>query len=163
MSSLEYAQRWCDALSNDTEAYADLYAPDQEFVIEKTMMDDHMNDTITFREDIVATFSDLANGDEGNGLGVHTFTPTKWTGDERYGLIEWDYKVEGLTSFRGIPNPEGKTLETNGSTFLQFGPDGKIVLESTCMNDNPIFVALGLPIMTPHYWDENFDPASLAG
>lgn len=159
--NLEYAQRWADLLTSDTEAYADLYAEDQLFTIEKTMMDDHMEDTISFRSDIVETFRDLANDDASNGLGVHRFTVTKYTGDERYGLIEWDYAVEGISAFRGIPNPDGRTLTGNGSTFLQFDRDGKIVLESTCMNDCPIFEQLGVPIMRPHYWDANFDPAAL--
>ena len=64
---------------------------------------------------------------------------------------------------KSLPRDPGRRqrLETKGSTFLQFNADGKIVLESTHFNDNPVFQALGLPILTPHYWDADFDPATL--
>ena len=51
----------------------------------------------------------------------------------------------------------GQTLTTIGSTFHQFDPDGHIKLESTYWEDNTVFVALGLPILRPHYWREDFD------
>ncbi|MFA7587793.1 MAG: hypothetical protein WCY11_16625, partial [Novosphingobium sp.] len=62
---------------------------------------------------------------------------------------------------RGIATG-GKTISTLGSTFLEFDNSGKIVLESTYWEDNRAFAALGLPIVRPHYWEEGFDPASLA-
>lgn len=158
--NMEYAQRWAQSRGNDIAAFADLYAADLDFCLEHTMVDDHMKDTIFTREQIVERLGGFANGDPSNGLGVHTFTVTKWTGDERWGLIEWDYAVEGLSAFRGHPT-DGQKLESNGSTFLRFDADGKIVLDSTVMNDNPIFQALGLPIMTVHYWDKDFDPAAM--
>jgi steroid delta-isomerase-like uncharacterized protein len=158
--NLEYAKKWADALSNDTAAYADLYAADGDFCIERHMMDDHMEDTISDRAMLEERLSGLANSDPDNGIGIHTFTATEYIGDRRYGLIHWDYSCEGASTYRGIP-ADRKRLETKGSTFLQFDSDGKIVLESTCTNDNPIFQALGIPVLTPHYWDADFDPASL--
>ena len=158
--NLEYAKRWAEALGNDTNAYADLYAPDGDFCIEQHMMDDHMNDTISDRPTIHERLGGLANNDPNNGLGSHTFTATEYIGDQRYGMIHWDYVVEGASQYRGLP-AGGKRLATKGSTFLEFNSDGKIVLESTNFNDNPIFQELGIPVMTPHYWDADFDPASL--
>ena len=158
--NLDYAKQWAEAIGNDTNAYAELYAPDGEFAIEQHMVDDHMDDTITDRATILERVGGLANDDPDNGLGRHTFTVTEYIGDERYGLIHWDYAVEGASHYRGIP-ADGRRLETRGSTFLRFNPEGKIVLESTHFNDNPVFQALGLPVVTPHYWDADFDPASL--
>jgi steroid delta-isomerase-like uncharacterized protein len=152
---LPYAQRWCEALGRDTAALGELYA--DYFTLEFGMVDDHLNDTITDRQMLSEKLGGLASGDNGR----YTFTATEWLGDERYGLIHWNVRIEHADSFRGIP-AEGKTLESSGSTFLQFRPDGKILLESTYWNDNPIFQQLGLPVQTPHYWDENFDPAALA-
>jgi steroid delta-isomerase-like uncharacterized protein len=158
--NLEHAKRWADALGSDTDALAELYADDGEFTLEYTIVDDHMDDTITTRDMLRRALGGLANDDPENGAGVHSFEATEYIGDERYGLIHWNYSVEHAATFRGIPTA-GKRLETKGSTFHQFDRDGKIVLESTCWNDNPIFQQLGIPVLTPHYWEEGFDPASL--
>jgi steroid delta-isomerase-like uncharacterized protein len=160
--NFEYAKRWADAVSNDTNAFADLYAADGDFCIERHMMDDHMDDTVSDHATIVERLGGLANKDADNGLGIHTFTATEYIGDQRYGLIHWDYTVENASHYRGLP-ASGKRLQTKGSTFLQFNPEGKIVLESTCFNDVPVLAELGVPVMTPHYWDADFDPAALAG
>jgi steroid delta-isomerase-like uncharacterized protein len=159
--NLDYAKSWADALSTDTTALADLYAADGEFCIERHMMDDHMEDTISDHATLLERLGGLANGDRDNGVGIHTFTATEYIGDERYGLIHWDYTCEGASHYRGLP-ADGKRLQTKGSTFLQFDGDGRIVLESTYFNDNPIFQELGIPVATPHYWAADFDPAALA-
>lgn len=156
--NLEYAQNWATSLSSDIDAFADLYAADLDFTIDQHMMDDHMVDTITSRDMILEQLGPMARGENG----TYTFTATEYIGDERYGMIHWDLTVEGAESYRGLPT-EGKTLRTKGSSFLQFDADGKIVMESTCFNDNPIFQELGLPVATPHYWVEGFDPAALVG
>jgi steroid delta-isomerase-like uncharacterized protein len=158
---LDYAKQWADALGNDTDRLGELYAPDGDFTIDVHMMDDHMQDTVSSHEHLKEKLGPLANPDPGNGLGVHTFEATEYLGDERWGLIHWDYTVEGADSYRGIPT-QGKTLATKGSTFLRFNAEGKIILESTYFNDNPIFQELGYPVATPHYWEEGFDPAALA-
>ena len=158
--NLEYARQWASALSSDTRAFTELYAADGDFCIERHMVDDHMDDTLSDRATVVERLGGLANSDPDNGVGIHTFTVTEYIGDQRYGMIHWDYTVEHASHYRGLP-ADGKRLQTKGSTFLQFDADGKIVLESTCFNDNPIFQELGIPIMTPHYWDADFDPASL--
>jgi steroid delta-isomerase-like uncharacterized protein len=158
--NLDYAKRWADALSTDTSAFADLYAADGDFCVERHMMDDHMDDTISDRSMLHERLGGLANSDRDNGIGIHTFTATEYIGDKRYGLIHWDYACDAASHYRGLP-AGGKHLQTKGSTFLEFNADGKIVLESTCTNDNPIFQELGIPVMTPHYWDADFDPASL--
>jgi steroid delta-isomerase-like uncharacterized protein len=160
--NLDYAKRWAEALSNDTAALADLYAADGDFCVERHMMDDHMEDTISDRATLLERLGGLANDDQSNGVGIHTFTATEYIGDERYGLVHWDYTCEAASTYRGIP-ADGKRLQTKGSTFLQFNSDGKIALESTCTNDNPIFQELGIPVATPHYWAADFDPAALAG
>lgn len=152
----DYATKWATALGSDVEAYADLYAEDELFTVDQHMMDDHMQDTLTRRSEIVEQLGGMSSGQHG----TYTFTVKEYRGDERYGLIIWDLAVEGAETYRGLPT-EGKSLSCDGSTFLQFDGDGKIILESTCFNDNPIFKQLDIPIMTPHYWEEGFDPASL--
>jgi len=156
--NLEFAQKWADALSSDTEAFAELYGEDGSYTAEHTMVEDHVRDTLTTREMITDTLGPLAGSEHGD----YTFTATEYRGDERYGLIHWDVRIEGAPSFRGIQNEEGKTLESKGSTFLQFKPDGTILLDSTYWNDNPIFQALGVPLAFPHYWEADFDPEAAA-
>jgi steroid delta-isomerase-like uncharacterized protein len=156
---LSFAQKWCSALGSDTEALAELYGTDGTYTAEHHMMDDHMKDTLTTREMLVEQLGGLAGGDGG----TYTFQATEYRGDERWGIIHWNVRIEGARAFRGVENPEGKTLESLGSTFLQFKPDGTILLDSTFWNDNPIFQQLGRPIVTPHYWEEGFDPEALAG
>jgi len=151
--SLEHAQKWAEALGSDVEALGDLYSADW-FTLNHTMVDDHMEDTITDREMLRAALGGLSSGENG----TYTFTANEWLGGrEDYGLIHWDVTIEGAKTFRGIPVPEGTTLTGTGSTFHKFDADGKISFESTFWEDNRIFVQLGLPIIRPHYWEADFD------
>ena len=77
-------------------------------------------------------------------------------------VILWDWTGEGLSTFRGVPT-EGKNLSTRGITWHQLDAQGKIARETTYWNDTPVLQELGLPIVTPEYWVEGFDPASLTG
>ena len=61
----------------------------------------------------------------------------------------------------GVPTG-GKTLQTRGITWHQLDGAGKIARETTYWNDTPVLQELGLPILTPAYWAEGFDPAALA-
>lgn len=152
-TGMDHAKQWCHLLGTDTAALASLYA--DYFTIESSKVDDHETDTLTDRAMLAEQLGGLASGENG----VYTFTATEYLGDERYGLIHWDVTIEGATTYRGLPT-EGKTLRTTGSTFHQFDADGKILLESTCWEDNGVFIELGLPIIRPHYWREDFDLAA---
>jgi steroid delta-isomerase-like uncharacterized protein len=153
-TGLEHAQRWCAALGSDVGALGDLYA--DYFTLEYTMVDDHLGDTITDRAGLAAALGGISAGENG----TYTFTATEYLAGDGFGLIHWDVTIVGATTFRGLPTG-GKTLKTLGSTFHQFDGDGRILLESTYWEDNRVFVELGLPIVRPHYWDADFDPASL--
>jgi steroid delta-isomerase-like uncharacterized protein len=159
-TGMDHAKQWCTLLGSDTSALASLYA---DFpTIESGKVYDHEVDTLTDRAMIHEQLGALASGENG----VYTFTATDYLGDERYGLIHWDVTIEGATTYRGLPT-DGKTIKTLGSTFHQFDDEGKILLESTLWEDNRVFAELGLAIVRPHYWEEDFDlaafVASLAG
>jgi steroid delta-isomerase-like uncharacterized protein len=160
MTTTDIANTWAKTLQEDLEAHAELYAPDEEFSIEARMVDDHLVDTIGERADLRQQLAVWTNTDLSNGLGVHKLTVTESFPGNGHEMIHWDYSVTGLKTFHGLP-VEGKTLTSKGSTFLQFNADGKIVLESTVLNQIPIYQALGVPLVTPHYWEEGFDPSSL--
>jgi len=156
--SLAHAQRWAHALGSDVDALAALYA--DWFTLEHTIVDDHMQDTITDREMLKAALGGLSSGENG----TYAFHATEWLGAEDYGLTHWEVAIDGARTFRGIPVDEGKTLTGIGSTFHQLDADGKITFESTFWEDCQLLVQLGVPIVRPHYWRADFDmEAFLAG
>ena len=67
-----------------------------------------------------------------------------------------------LETYRGVP-VGGRTLTTTGLTWHQLDDDGRIVRETTYWNDTPVLQELGIPLVTPRYWEAGFDPASLTG
>jgi steroid delta-isomerase-like uncharacterized protein len=162
MTNHEFALRWAQTRTSDLAAHDTLYAPDKNFVIELAKVDDHMEDSINDHAELKSRLAYWSNTDAGSGQGVHTITVTEVFEGNGHIFIHWDYAIEHLASFHGIP-AEGKTLSTVGSTFLDFDADGLIIQEATIINDNPIYQQLGLPISTPHFWEEGFDPSALAG
>jgi len=153
MTDIEYAKKWADTRLNDQAAHRELYAGSEEFVIESRKVNDHLGDTISTDEEFRQDLPVWADGRQ-------SMTVTDVIEGNGHLMIHWDYRVEGADAYRGLPT-EGKTLTTKASTFLQFNDAGKIILESTFVNENPLFQQLGVPIITPHYWEEGFDPASL--
>lgn len=160
MTDIEYAKRWADTRVNDLAAHRALYAAAEDFCLETRMVDDHLGDTISTDEEFAEGLAGYVNKDHTNGLGVQQITVTEAFAGNGHVMIHWDWEVSGADTYRGLP-VEGRTLTSKGSTFLQFDADGKIILESTFLNENPVFQQLGLPLITPHYWEEGFDPASL--
>jgi steroid delta-isomerase-like uncharacterized protein len=73
----------------------------------------------------------------------------------------WTWTGEHLESFRGVPVGT-RTLSAQGQTWHQFDAAGKVNRESTFWNDVPVFAELGLPVLTPAYWEADFDFSSLA-
>lgn len=162
MTNREFALRWAQTRTNDLAAHDALYAPDKKFVIELAKVDDHMEDSINDHAELRSRLAYWSNTDVSSGEGVHTITVTDVFEGNGHIFIHWDYAIEHLASFHGVP-AEGKRLSTVASTFLEFDAHGLVVQEATIINDNRIYQQLGLPIVTPHYWDEGFDFATLAG
>jgi steroid delta-isomerase-like uncharacterized protein len=160
MTNIAFAQRWAETRTNDLAAHRELYAASEDFCVETRMVDDHLGDTISTDEEFAEDLAPYANKDAANGLGVQSITVTDAFVGNGHLMIHWDWAVDGADTYRGL-SVDGKVLTSKGSTFLQFDPAGKIILESTFLNENPILQQLGLPIITPHYWEEGFDPASL--
>jgi steroid delta-isomerase-like uncharacterized protein len=152
--SLEFAKDWANALGRDTDVLRSLYA--DEFSLDAGKIEDHMESTITTTEMMKEQLGGMASGK----YGKYTFEATEYLGDETCGLIHWNVSIEGADKFRSL-DTGGKTLVGIGSTFHEYDADGKIVLESTYWEDNRIFIQMSYPIVRPHYWDEDFDPASL--
>jgi steroid delta-isomerase-like uncharacterized protein len=164
-SATKHAQAWADALSTDTAAAVDLYADD--LVYDDHADSDHVTDTAITKDELEPRLAPYANKDGANGAGIHTFTATEafelaGVNGNPAVVILWDWTGEGLLTYRGVPTG-GRTLATRGITWHQLDADGRIARETTYWNDTPVLQELGLPIVTPEYWVEGFDPASLAG
>ncbi|MCX2932382.1 nuclear transport factor 2 family protein [Mycobacterium sp. CVI_P3] len=160
----EHADRWVTALTSDTAAAVALYADDM--VYDDHADSDHMIDTAITKAELEPRLVPFANTDAGNGVGTHRFTATEafelaGVNGNPAVVILWDWTGEGLATYRGVPTG-GKTLHTRGITWHQLDADGKIARETTYWNDTPVLQELGLPIITPEYWVEGFDPAALA-
>ena len=160
----KHARAWVTALTSDTAAAVDLYADD--LVYDDHADSDHMIDTAITKEELEPRLAPFANKDATNGAGLHTFTATEafdlaGVNGNPAVVILWDWTGEGLDTYRGVPTG-GRTLSTRGITWHQLDGEGKIARETTYWNDTPVLQELGLPIITPEYWVEGFDPASLA-
>ncbi len=160
----QHAARWANSLTTDTDAAVDLYADDM--VYDDHADSDHVIDTAITKDELRPRLAPFANKDPRNGAGVHTFTANEafqlaGVNGAPAVVILWDWTGEGLETFRGVPTG-GKTLTTRGITWHHLDSEGKIARETTYWNDTPVLQELGLPIVTPEYWVEGFDPASLA-
>lgn len=163
--AVEHAQRWATALTWDTAAAVDLYADD--LVYDDHMDSDHVLDTAITKSELKLRLAPFANQDIDNGVGIHTFVATEafqlaGVDGNPAVVILWDWAGEHLTTYRGVP-VDGKSLATRGITWHQLDAHGKIERETTYWNDTPVLQELGVPIITPEYWVEGFDPATLAG
>lgn len=160
-----HARTWTTALSSDTTAAVALYAED--LVYDDHADSDHVIDTAITKQELSPRLAPFANQDAANGVGLHSFTATEafqlaGVGGNPAVVILWDWTGQALDTYRGVPT-NGKTLSTRGITWHQFDADGKIERETTYWNDTPVLQELGLPIVTPEYWAEGFDPSALMG
>lgn len=163
--AVDHAQRWATVLTSDTAAAVDLYAND--LVYDDHGDSDHVLDTAITKGELEPRLALFANKDVGNGIGVHAFVATEafqlaGVGGNPAVVILWDWAGEHLASYRGVPTG-GKSLATRGITWHQLDADGKIARETTYWNDTPVLQELGIPILTPEYWVEGFDPSTLVG
>ncbi|MBL7499383.1 hypothetical protein I6A84_27825 [Frankia sp. CNm7] len=159
----DHAERWAKAITSDTEAALSLYATDVLYDDRRAV--DHVYDTATDVGELRERLAPFANTDRANGLGIHRLDvleaiETTGAAGAFAVTILWRWTGEGLARFRGIPTG-GQTLRTRGQTWHQFDADGRIDRELTNWNDVPVLQQLGLPVLTPHYWEADFDPSLL--
>jgi steroid delta-isomerase-like uncharacterized protein len=160
----DHARRWASLLTSDTDATVELFA--DELIYDDRRDVDHVFDTATDKAQLRERIAPFANGDAGNGLGLHRFEvldviEAAGTNGARAVAILWQWTGEHLENFRGVP-AGGQALSARGQTWHQFDAAGKVDRESTYWNDVPVYQQLGLPVLTPAYWEADFDFSSLA-
>lgn len=159
----DHAKRWTTLITTDTDATVDLYHEDLVYDDRRDI--DHVHDTPTNKAALRDRISVYANTDPHNGQGIHHFEvldvlESVGHHGTRAVAILWRWTGEHLAAFRGVPT-DGKPLTARGQTWHELDAEGRIVRESTYWNDVPAFQSLGLPVVTPEYWVEGFDPSSL--
>jgi steroid delta-isomerase-like uncharacterized protein len=119
-----FAVKWLKAFRTSSETVCALYADD--FLFEDWMLDQ----SITDKEDLHRVFAPYANKDRENGIGVHNFRIRGYEGDEKCGLIRWEWTPEDAAIFLGL-DVKDKPFWTQGHTFHVYNDEGKIVRESS--------------------------------
>jgi steroid delta-isomerase-like uncharacterized protein len=160
----DHARRWASLITSDTDAAVDLFA--DELVYDDRRDVDHVFDTASDKTQLRERIAPFANADANNGLGIHRFEvldviDAAGTSGARAVAILWQWTGEHLENFRGVPTG-GQPLSARGQTWHQFDAAGKVDRESTYWNDVPVYQQLGLPVLTPAYWEADFDFSSLA-
>ncbi|MCW2750530.1 MAG: hypothetical protein JWR83_1640 [Aeromicrobium sp.] len=146
MSNYAFAVKWLKAFRESPEAICELYSDD--FVFEDPILDQYQ---IRDKGDLAGIFSLYANKDRTNGYGVHNFRIRGYEGDERSGLIRWEWTPEDAGNFIGL-DVTNKPFFTQGHTFHQYGSDGRIVRESSWWDVSAILTAIEYPgIVKPQF------------
>jgi steroid delta-isomerase-like uncharacterized protein len=158
----DHARRWATLITSDTDATVELFA--DELLYDDRRDIDHVVDTATDKAQLRERIAPFANADVENGLGIHNFEVLDvidgvGVDGTRAVAILWKWTGEHLENFRGVPT-EGQALSSRGQTWHQFDAEGKVNRESTYWNDVPVFQQLGLPVLTPAYWEADFDLAA---
>ena len=133
----EFAVKWLKAFRSSPEEVCALYADD--FLFEDPMLDQH---GITDKDDLQRLFAPYANKDRENGIGVHNFRIRGYIGDERCGLINWEWAPEDCASFLGL-DVTGKPFGTQGHTWHEYDEEGRIVRESSWWDASAVLRAVG--------------------
>jgi len=134
-----FAVKWLKAFRDSAESICELYADD--FVFEDPILDQYQ---IRDKGDLGRIFVLYANKDRTNGYGVHNFRIRGYEGDERSGLIRWEWTPEDCGNFLGL-DVANKPFFTQGHTFHQYDEDGRIVRESSWWDSGAILTAIGHP------------------
>jgi steroid delta-isomerase-like uncharacterized protein len=134
-----FAVKWLKAFRESADSVCQLYADD--FVFEDPILDQYQ---IRDKGDLGRIFSLYANKDRTNGYGVHNFRIRGYEGDERSGLIRWEWTPEDAGFFLGLDVTD-KPFFTQGHTFHQYDEDGRIVRESSWWDVGAILTAIHYP------------------
>lgn len=132
-----FAVKWLKGFRTSPEEVCALYADD--FLFEDWMLDQ----TITDMEDLHRVFAPYANTDPDNGVGIHNFRIRGYEGDEKSGLIRWEWGPEHAAVFLGL-DVANKPFWTQGHTFHVYNDEGKIVKESSWWDASAVLRGIGM-------------------
>lgn len=132
-----FAVKWLKGFRTSPEEVCALYADD--FLFEDWMLDQ----SITDMEDLHRNFAPYANTDPDNGIGIHNFRIRGYEGDEKSGLIRWEWGPEHAAVFLGL-DVANKPFWTQGHTFHVYNDEGKIVKESSWWDASAVLRGIGM-------------------
>ncbi|MCW3013455.1 MAG: hypothetical protein JWO02_547 [Solirubrobacterales bacterium] len=132
-----FAVKWLKGFRTSPEEVCALYADD--FLFEDPMLDQSITDI----EDLHRVFAPYANTDPDNGIGIHNFRIRGYEGDERSGLIRWEWGPAHAAVFLGL-DVKDKPFWTQGHTFHVYNEEGKITQESSWWDASAVLRGIGM-------------------
>ena len=132
-----FAVRWLKAFRTSPEEVCALY--DDDFLFEDWMLDQ----SITSKPDLHRVFAPYANKDPENGIGIHNFRIRGYVGDERSGLIRWEWGPDHAAIFLGL-DVANKPFWTQGHTFHVYNEKGLITKESSWWDASAVLRGIGM-------------------
>lgn len=153
-----HAAKWAHDLTESIDTALALFA--DEFTYDSGTDIDHVDDTPITKDELRPVLAPYSNKSKENGSGIHSFEIREafdLTGDNGQPavVILWSWTGESLESYHGLPVGD-RPLSAIGITWHQLDADGRITRETTYWNDPPLLAELGVPVQTPHYWEEGF-------
>jgi steroid delta-isomerase-like uncharacterized protein len=133
-----FSVKWLKAFRTSSEEVCALYE-DEGFSFSDPMLDQY---DVNTKPDLLRLFEPYANKDPDNGIGIHNFRIRGYVGDERSGLIRWEWGPEHAGAFLGIPC-EGKPFQIKGHTYHEYNEAGKITFESSWWDASSFFRQIG--------------------
>ncbi len=146
--NIEHVSELMRRFSEDVDLALEFYADDCDFT-DHPLEQKIANDKAKLRR----AFIPFANKNPDNGMGIHHFDALEYIGNEKSGLLQWQWTADHCASIFGLSNPDGRRLSTNGMSFYVFR-DGKIVREVVHSNQVEILRQLGHSIEIEHFWED---------
>lgn len=134
-----FAVKWLKAFRTSSEEVCKLYE-DEGFSFSDPMLDQYGIDN---KPDLHRLFAPYANTDPDNGIGIHNFRIRGYTGDEKSGLISWEWGPEHAAAFLGI-ECAGKPFQIQGHTYHEYNDAGRIVFESSWWDASSFMRQIGM-------------------
>ena len=92
-----WAHMWIKTFSESAEKAAGLYA--DPFLFEDLLL----GQQITDKDELRRAFKVFESTDPPGPAGTNVFEVLRYTGDARYGVIEWEWRGQHVGEFLGVP------------------------------------------------------------
>ncbi|MCS6925427.1 MAG: ester cyclase [Candidatus Binatia bacterium] len=147
-----WAHMWITTFAHSADKVVELYA--DPFLFEDLLLGQRISD----KDELRRAFKVFENTDPPGPAGINHFEVLRYTGDARYGVIEWQWHCRHVGEFLGVP-AAGKETLVRGITFHTY-ENGKIVREATFWDAATALRQLGVLKPTVEFWKVRNEPAS---
>jgi len=134
-----HAVKWLKAFRTSSETVCAMYE-DDGFSFSDPMLEQY---DVNTKPDLLRLFEPYANKDPENGVGIHNFRIRGYIGDERSGLIRWEWSPESAAVFLGL-DVKDKPFMIQGHTYHEYNDAGKITFESSWWDASACLRQIGM-------------------